>query len=379
MKILFLIQGEGRGHLTQAMTMERMLEKHGHQVVGMLVGQSKSRKPPKFFEEGVHAKVEYFESVNFVASIDQKRPNMFKTIFRNLFQAFKFFAPVRMIRRRIKRSRADLIVNFYESLGSVAYRLTNRSIPMVCIAHQFLFLHEDMELPIWGYEEHVGLDIFSKAISRDCARILALSFRRMPDDLEHNIKVVPPLLRPELLAFRGRDGQKDSPEFRQGDYILGYMLNTGFAEEVRKWHQAHKEVPLHFFWDDKNHGKVYKEDETLTFYYLDDKEFLRQMAGCKAYASTAGFESICEAMYLGKPLMMVPSHIEQKCNAYDATRFKAAVEAEQFDLSVLESFADNEFKPDLDFPAWANSAESMIVSELEEVARAYKRPQDDIC
>lgn len=31
----------------------------------------------------------------------------------------------------------------------------------------------------------------------------------------------------------------------------------------------------------------------------------------------AGFESVCEAMYLGKPLLMVPAHIEQDCNISD--------------------------------------------------------------
>lgn len=49
------------------------------------------------------------------------------------------------------------------------------------------------------------------------------------------------------------------------------------------------------------------------------------MAGCKAYASTAGFESICEAMYLGKPVLMVPAHIEQDCNAYDAMKAGAGI------------------------------------------------------
>lgn len=48
MKVLFIIQGEGRGHLTQAMTMERLLMSHGHEVVGMLVGKSESRKLPAF-------------------------------------------------------------------------------------------------------------------------------------------------------------------------------------------------------------------------------------------------------------------------------------------------------------------------------------------
>ena len=183
----------------------------------------------------------------------------------------------------------------------------------------------------------------------------------MPDDPKRKIKVVPPLLRPEVLAYR------QSPEFRDGDYILGYMLNAGFAEEVMDWHNAHPDIPLHFFWDNAAAAPVKEIDRNLSFYYLNDKEFLRQMAGCRAYASTAGFESICEAMYLGKPLMMVPSHIEQKCNAYDATKYNAAVESERFDLSVLMDFAEKDFKRDEGFPEWALSAEEVFLREMENI------------
>lgn len=66
-------------------------------------------------------------------------------------------------------------------------------------------------------------------------------------------------------------------------------------------------------------------DETLSFHQIDDVKFLNAMAGCRAYASTAGFESICEAMYLGKPVLMVPAHIEQDCNAYDAMKAGAGI------------------------------------------------------
>ena len=61
------------------------------------------------------------------------------------------------------------------------------------------------------------------------------------------------------------------------------------------------------------------------------------MAGCKAYASTAGFESICEAMYLGKPVLMVPAHIEQDCNAYDAMKAGAGIIGDSFDLQSAAS------------------------------------------
>ena len=205
---------------------------------------------------------------------------------------------------------------------------------------------------------------------------------------------MPPRLRPAVLDLRPASGA-DDPAVRDGGYIHGYMLNAGFSQDVLEWHAAHPEVPLRFFWDRADEAPVKVVDETLSFYYLNDEEFLRQMAGCHAYASTAGFESVCEAMYLGKPLLMVPSHIEQKCNAYDATEGcrmasggdsvpsggseasggdKApggggeapcpAVASDRFDLDLLLHFADNEFVADKSFPDWARSADSVFLKEL---------------
>ena len=148
------------------------------------------------------------------------------------------------------------------------------------------------------------------------------------------------------------------------------------------WHATHPDVPLRFFWDKADEPPVKVVDETLSFYYLNDEEFLRQMAGCHAYASTAGFESVCEAMYLGKPLLMVPSHVEQKCNAYDATEGyrmeplasrvdlkereapRPAVSSDKFDLDLLLHFADNEFAADKAFPDWARAADNVFLKEL---------------
>lgn len=359
MKYLFIIQGEGRGHLTQAMTMEKLLVSRGHEVVKMLVGKSESRTLPAFFINGVKTPIAYFETINFVTTGSDKRPDALKTILVNVAMSPKLIPSISMIKSEIRKCSPDVIVNFYELLGTIAHDFGNKDIPMICIGHQFLFLHRDFHIPEFGYEGHLALNLFSRGIATGAYKLLALSFRDMPDDPDNKIKVVPPLLRPEVLAYR------NSPDFRSGDYILGYILNAGFAEEVKVWHDEHTEIPLHFFWDNVAEAPVKKVDDNMLFYYLDDKEFLRQMAGCRAYASTAGFESICEAMYLGKPLMMVPSHIEQKCNAFDATRFDAAVEAGKFDLGVLLDFAENNFRRDESFPQWALSASEIIGKELE--------------
>lgn len=53
MKVLFIVQGEGRGHLTQAITMEELLRRNGHEVVEVLVGKSNSRCLPGFFNRSI--------------------------------------------------------------------------------------------------------------------------------------------------------------------------------------------------------------------------------------------------------------------------------------------------------------------------------------
>ena len=91
------------------------------------------------------------------------------------------------------------------------------------------------------------------------------------------------------------------------------------------------------------------------------------MAGCRAYATTAGFESICEAMYLGKPVLMVPAHIEQDCNAHDAMRAGAGIISDSFDLKPLLRFAGT-YSPNRTFVRWAVSYTHLDV---------YKRQPSD--
>ena len=58
MKYLFIVQGEGRGHLTQAISLSQMLRRHGHEVVEVLVGKSSNREIPAFFLEKIPAAAE---------------------------------------------------------------------------------------------------------------------------------------------------------------------------------------------------------------------------------------------------------------------------------------------------------------------------------
>lgn len=356
MRYLFIVQGEGRGHMTQAISLERLLVGKGHEVVKILVGKSASRSIPDFFINGVSAPIGSYESMNFMPSAENRKPDMLKTVVFNSLELHRFFPSMRIIRDEIIASHADVVINFYELMAGMSYFFYEINIPMICIGHQYLFMHKDFGLPRDKYPGGSVLDLFSKLTAAGTVKHLALAFREMEPDTKHDIVVVPPLLRPEVLSL--------SPT--TGNYIHGYMLNSGFSNDIMEWHSMHPDVELRFFWDNWNEGKIKKVDDTLSFYLIDDKEFLRQMAGCRAYASTAGFESICEAMWLQKPILMVPSHIEQEINAFDAVRAGAGISSENFDLTKLMEFC-NDYEPSPVFKEWVRSAPELILKELEDI------------
>ncbi len=368
MKYLFVVQGEGRGHLTQALTLEERLRSEGHEVVEVLVGKSRQRKLPAFFERKLQAPLLRFESPNFLPAAADQRNKLGRSVAYNLMRLGAFARSVAFIRRRIKATGAEVVVNFYELLTGLTWLFCPpRGVRHVCIGHQYLFLHPDFRLPPGSSRGQLMLlKLFTRLTAIGACRKLALSFRRMGDAPREVICVVPPLLRRKAMHLFSA---------RRGDYVLGYMVNAGFAAQVKAWHRTHPYVPLRFFRDTKGERIVRREDATLSFHPLDDQTFLEAMAGCRAYATTAGFESICEAMYLGKPVLMVPAHIEQECNAYDAAQAGAGIVADRFELDKLLTFAQN-YRPDPAFVFWANDTElvtrRLVEASWEEVAEPHR-------
>ena len=144
-----------------------------------------------------------------------------------------------------------------------------------------------------------------------------------------------------------------------------YLVNHGYSDELRAWHRAHPDVALHCFYDRPGAPDDETVDATLTFHRLDGSKFLRYMAGCRALVSTAGFESICEAAWLGKPVLVVPvqNHAEQMLNALDVVGAGFGVADTTFRLdrlADLPAWLDNDA-----FRAWVNRSEEALLRALD--------------
>ena len=86
MKVMFIIQGEGRGHMTQALALEQILTRGGHEVSAMLIGTNSRRTIPTFFKEKTNSRLHSIKSPNFFYDKKSKSINLWKTILFNVIR-----------------------------------------------------------------------------------------------------------------------------------------------------------------------------------------------------------------------------------------------------------------------------------------------------
>ncbi len=356
-RAIFTVQGEGRGHLTQAITLQNILTEAGYEVCAVLVGTSSARKLPDFFHKQIKAPIINFSSPNFVMDSKMKSIRILPSITFNLKLMPLYFRNMRMIDRKLKELKPDLLINFYDPLIGMYYLLFNPTVPLVCIAHQYTFIHPDFEFPEGFFWEKTSLRIFTWLTASRAKKKLALSMYPLKNIEKHKIYVMPPLLREAVY----------STEATEGNYILVYLLNAVYMEDIIKWHNQHPETALHCFTDKKEIEKEWVYDNTLSFHQINDKKFLELMAGCRAFATTAGFESICEAMYFGKPVYMVPvdSHFEQYSNARDGARAGAGIYGSKFDLDNLMDYLKDYKSNHAAYREWAVNSWQKVLQQIE--------------
>ena len=347
-RFIFTIQGEGRGHLTQAISLTQIAREAGHEVVGYAVGSFEGRKIPPFFAEfiGDTPIIQYESpSINYGKG---KSVQLGKTALQAFTKFGTYWKSATQLGDFIDELKPDGIVNFYESITGL-YNLKSRSkTPCMSIGHQYLLLNEHFESIEEKALDRFLLNINTKITAIGSRKLLGLSFRPIPNDPKRNIITVPPLLRHEVKSIQPQAGES----------WLAYLTHYRLADEIMAWSEKHPEIKLDCFWDNPTRKSEYAYSESLTFHPIDAEKYLEKMTHCAGLISTAGFESVAEAMYLGKPVMMVPvpNHIEQMINAHDGELSGAGVKASNFNLDIFHAYLPNHTSVQSNYQYWVHQA-----------------------
>ncbi|EON74792.1 hypothetical protein ADIS_4763 [Lunatimonas lonarensis] len=363
MRFLFIIQGEGRGHMTQAIAMYDLLTKAGHQVNQVVIGSSKRRKIPPFVLRRFNCPIELLESPNFVSDQSNKSVNIRKTIWHNTKALPTYLNSLQRLHCLVSDVNPEVILNFYDFLAGVYQAFFRPRSLFVCIGHQYLTDHSSFP---WAKNRRFAKQLFLLAnniTSWGCYQRIALSLRSLkPEDSSGELLIWPPLLRGEIQAKEPIDG----------DFLLVYVVNPGYIDDIVRMGRSNPNLKMEVFSDGMNQNLSGLIPANVRFHPLDDRNFIEKLAGCRALVCTAGFESICEALFLKKPVMVVPvaGQYEQACNALDMEIAGAGIWRETFDLQPFLDYLESDNPKDgaTIFSRWYTEQQEKIDQWLQDLA-----------
>jgi uncharacterized protein (TIGR00661 family) len=317
-RILYGVFGYGRGHATRALSVVPELRKR-HDLVLLAGGDAYDALAPE------HAVVR-IPTLRYEYGVHGQR-SLSRTLGENLKHvgdvAFRG-AEYREVARLVREFRPDVALCDAEPWShAVAARL---GVPRISFDHFGILAYGRPQIP-WGDRLRSMRDVLAyRSLMGRPDRIIVSSFYE-PGARDPRIRFVGPILRPEVLARRPT----------RGDHLLVY-LNRGAWQLT-----AHVEAALRglgmpvIVYGTERRG----DDGPLSFRAPSNGPFLDDLAGCRAVFSTAGNQLVGEALWLGKPMLVMPERtVEQRLNAAAVERLGVgrSVRHEDVTTAVLARF-----------------------------------------
>ena len=318
MKILFGVQTEGNGHITQCIATKQYLQSQGIEVTTAFAAKKK-RGLSKYFTDEFNV-IDY-DGFDFVFD-NVGRVVIWKTILNNIFELPRLIVSFIKICSIIQKEKPDAIFNYYEPLVGLT-ALFFKNIKYVSFGHQYA-MDSAIYPRINGYiVQKLFLSIINK-ITSIRAKIVALSYYEFNDA---TMIVSPPILRDE--SYNVSD--------KKEDFVLVYLMNEDMLPQLISQAKKYPDINIQCF---TKLTKQYDELPNLKLFNLDGKLFQEKMKVCKSVVCSGGFETSAEAIYQNKPLLMIPmpNHYEQHANCNDAYLNSYAIYSESIDLSKIPKY-----------------------------------------
>lgn len=294
MNILYGVPGEGLGHATRSKVVIGHLLSQGHTVC--VVSSSRAYQmlvanfPGRVHEiRGFHlAYHDLTVSKSRTAALTlRSAPENLRVNFRKYRELLCDFEP-------------DVVISDFESFSYLFARWKN--LPVISIDNMQIISRAALDVVVPPSERG------NLALARQIVRAklpgshhyLIATFFQLPL-LKERTTLVPPILRPAVLALQPTRGQ----------HVLVYQSATNQKDLVSQLQQLPEQAfRVYGFNKEETHGNV----QLRAF---SEAGFLADLASARAVVTNGGFSLISEAVYLGKPVCTVPipAQFEQFLNA----------------------------------------------------------------
>jgi uncharacterized protein (TIGR00661 family) len=295
-RVVYSMAGEGRGHATRVRAIVEELRAE-HQVALFAPGDAHPMLARTYRGTGV--------SVYRIPGLRFHYSNHGISYIRTIRGAVRYLAGldrlVGFLEQFLRRFRPDLVLTDFEpALPRAAHRC---GIPVVSFDHQhFLRTYDLSSLPFSLRLQAWGL---ARVVGRFCAgqrETIVSSFYFPPLRRScRNVTQVGVILRPEIIRSRREVGR----------HLLVYVRRDVPANVFQTLRDCGRPVKVYGLGERPREGN-------LEYRPICEREFVEDLASCRAVVSTAGNQLVGEALYLLKPVLGLPEkkNCEQRINAH---------------------------------------------------------------
>lgn len=276
MRVLYAIQTTGNGHLSRAQKLVSEFSKRV-QVDVYTSGPVNSFPLNHPIQKHYTGLTLFYKKDGRVDWLKTLKNNHFWRFIRDVFQC-----PVH---------EYDLILNDFEPVTAWACFLKNKK--CFALSNQFGLTTKKVPKPKGFFGSSTrSLSLFAPAV-----RGYGFHYKKYNNDLFY------PIIRDEIRKLETRPG-KDILVYLPA-YALKKVVNVAQEIPERTWHIFSLEV------------QKTKQKKNVWVHPVDPNHFLDRLANCGGVMTAAGFTTTAEALYLGKPLLVIPTkaQIEQQYNA----------------------------------------------------------------
>jgi len=182
------------------------------------------------------------------------------------------------------------------------YVARDKKIPLISIDNQHFLFFGRYKFPEIYRLSHLKALMIVKGLVFGVKHYLIMCLPGHEIDNKNHVFAINSVIRNEIMEAKPKSK----------DYVFVYQSTKSYDKLIDLLKRINYRFIVYGFETDKVVGN-------LTFKrFNDQKEFMNDLVNCKAVITNGGFTLISEAIYLEKPLLVVPikKHFEQVLNAF---------------------------------------------------------------
>lgn len=318
MRILYGVVGEGMGHAIRSrVLLEKLVREHEVHIVAS--GRAKGYLEQRL--AGVHG------IWGFTLAYEDNRIKKWRTVLQNLKGAASGWPQnIRRYFELVGQFQPELVISDFESFSYLFAK--NHRLPCISVDNmQVLNRCSHDPTLLAGFEKSFRLArSIVKSKLPGCFHYLITAFFRPAIRLQRTT-LVPPVLRPEILAARAE----------RGEHLLVYQTAEGISPSTEMLRQAGLPCRVYGALRDL---KEDLQEGNVTFRPFSESGFIDDLRTARAVVASGGFTLMSEAVYLGKPMLSIPvrGQFEQVLNALYLERLGYGAFASALTPEVLANF-----------------------------------------